>query len=142
MTAIIGNRFKLAEYVRNTWHVTPKPEDEPKDLLDPKWWVHVSQNLKAGDRIEAFAETREWYAEGVVLDAGVWGAKIALTLGPVKLANDAVVEAPEEYAVQWGGPSAKWRVVRVADKTVLRDQLGSKEEAASYIKSHRKAMAA
>ncbi len=140
--AILANRFKSAEYVRQTWHITPRTEDTPDSLLDPKYWVHVSRNLKAGDRIEALVETREWLVEAIVLDAGTWGAKLAFVVGPIKLVNDAAIDAPEEYEVKWAGPSAKFRVIRKSDNKVLKEECQSKEEASTWIRSHRNAMAA
>jgi len=139
---ILANRFKQAEYVRQAWHISPRPEDAPEAMLDPKYWVHVSKNMKPGDRIEAIAESREWLVDAVVLDAGSWGAKVAFILGPVKLANDAKIEAPDEYEVKWAGPSAKFRVVRKTDNKVLKDECQTKEEAATWIKNHRVSMAA
>lgn len=140
--ALLNNRFKLSEHVRQFWHVTPRPEDAPESLLDPKWWVHVARNLKVGDRIEVLAENREWFAEAICLDAGVWGAKVAFTHGPMKLTNDATIEAPDEYEIKWAGPSAKFRVIRKKDNKVLKDECQTKEEAASWVKSHKNAMAA
>lgn len=139
---ILANRFKSADYVRQSYHVTPRLEDTPEALLDPKYWVHVSSKLKAGDRIEVLPETREWYAEAIVIDSGTWGAKLAYVLGPVKLANEATVDAPEDYDVKWAGPNVKFRVIRKSDNRVLKDGCQTKEEAASWIKSHRNAMAA
>lgn len=140
--AVLGNRFKAAEFVRNVWHVTPVAGDTPETLLDPKWWVHVQRQLKVGDKIEVLAETREWYAECLVLDTGIWGAKVSFTVQPVALVNEARVEAPEDYEVKWAGPHAKHRVIRKSDNVVLKDGCATKEEAASWIKSHRQAMAA
>lgn len=139
---LIANRFKLAEYVRQVWHITPRPEDGPDCLSDPGWYAHVSRQMKRGDKIEVEAEDGSWYAEGKVMDTGSFGAKVALTLGPVKLTNDAVIEAPDEFEVKWAGPHAKYRVVRRTDNKVLKDQCQTQEEAATWIKSHRKAMAA
>lgn len=140
--AIISKHLKLAEHVRQTWHVTPRTGDSPKDLLDPKYWVHVSRLLKPGDKIEALPETREWYAEAIVLSAGQFGAKVAFTLDPVKLENSAETEVPEEYDIKWAGPSVKWRVTRKSDGQVIREDLQSREEATAWVKSHTKAMAA
>jgi hypothetical protein len=140
--AIISKHLKLAEHVRQTWHVTPRTGDGPKDLLDPKYWVHVARNLKPGDKIEVLSEAREWYAEAVVLSAGQFGAKVAFTLDPIRLENSAETEEPEGYEVKWAGPSVKWRVIRKSDGQIVREDLQSREEAATWIKSHAKAMAA
>jgi hypothetical protein len=140
--AILSKHMKLAEHVRQCWHITPRLEDTPADILDPKYWVHVSRNLKPGDKVEVLAETREWYAEGIVLEAGSFGAKIAFTVEPLRLTNDAKVEQADEYEIKWAGPSAKYRVIRKKDNQVLKDQCQSQEEAASWIKSHKNAMAA
>ncbi|PAQ00908.1 hypothetical protein LRP31_25465 [Mesorhizobium mediterraneum] len=140
--ALLSKHMKLAEHVRQVWHVTPRPEDGADCITDPLWWVHVSRLLKPGDKIEVLSENREWYAEGIVLDAGIWGAKVALTHGPMTLANEAKVEPADEYEIKWAGPSAKFRVIRKKDNRVLKEECQSKEEAAAWVKSHRNAMAA
>lgn len=140
--ALLNNRFKLAEHVRQYWHVTPRPEDSPEEMLDPMYWVHVARNMKIGDRIEAVAETREWFAEAIVLDVGSWGAKISFIHGPVKLTNDAEIAAPDEYDIKWAGPTAKFRVIRKSDNKVLKEGNETKEAAAQWVKGHKMAMAA
>lgn len=140
--AILANRFKPAEHLRTAYHVTPRIGDTPESLLDPKYWVHVSRVLRGGDRIEVLAETREWFAEAIVVDAGVWGAKIAYVVGPVRLTNDAEVELPDELEIKWAGPAVKFRVIRKVDNLVLKDGCQTKEEAAAWIRNHRTAMAA
>lgn len=142
MAAFLINRMKQAEMARNLWHVSPRPEDGPECLLDPKWWVNAVPRLRAGDKIEVLAETGEWYAECVVMSTGTFGAKVAVTLGPVKLQNEAAIEQADDYEIKWAGPHAKYRVIRRKDMTVLKDQCQTQEEAASWVKSHRKAMAA
>lgn len=141
-TAILNNRMQSAEYARNSWHVTPATGDKPDELLDPKYWVHVCKSLKACDRIEVLSEDRTWYGEAIVLDAGTWGAKVAWSVGPVPLVNSATVESVEDFEVKWAGPSARYRVIRKADGRVLKEQCQTQEEATTWIKSHRKAMAA
>jgi hypothetical protein len=141
--ALIGNRFKPAEYIRQSWHATPSADDTPESILDPKWWVHVGRQMKAGDRIEILPETHDWYAEAIVIDAGnTWGAKVAFVLGPVRLANDAAVEQSPDFEVKWAGPNAKFRVLRKSDNAVVKDNCQTREEAESWVKSHRKALAA
>jgi hypothetical protein len=141
--ALIANRFKPAEFVRASWHATPSADDTPETVMEPKWWVHVGRQMKSGDRIEILPETHAWYAEAVVIDSGdTWGAKIAFVLGPVALVNEAVIEQSPGFEVKWGGPNARFRVVRESDKTVLKENFQTREEAESWVKSHRKALAA
>lgn len=139
---ILSSRLRLAEHARQNYHASPRADDKPEDVLDPKYWVHVAGRLRAGDKIEMLWESGTFYAEAVVLDAGQYGAKIAFTMEPVSLVNDAKVEEPEGFEVAWAGPHAKWRVTRVADKAVLKDQIASKEDGLAWVRAHRKAMAA
>lgn len=140
--ALLSKHMRLAEHARQCWHVTPRLEDGPDCISDPTWWVHVSRLLQPGAKVEVLAENREWYAEGIVMEAGTFGAKVALTLGPIKLVNEAVVEQADEYEIKWAGPSAKYRVIRKKDNRVLKEECQTKEEAVTWIKSHKNAMAA
>jgi len=140
--ALLGKSLKESVHARQSFFITLRPEDGPEVLLDPKFWVHVSKRLKPGDHIEVLAETMEWAADLIVREAGDFGAKVAFYHGPVKLANDAAIDAPEEFEVKWAGPSAKFRVIRKADNKVLREEFPSKEDAATWLKNHRTALAA
>lgn len=142
MTPILPGKIKEASFPRNAWHIPAKASDDPRDLLDPKYWVHVSRMLRGGDKIEILAETNEWYAEAIVLDSGAYGAKIAYVVGPIRLTNEAEIDVPEDYEIKWSGPHTKFRVIRKSDNKMLRDQFTSKEEASSWVRAHRQAMAA
>lgn len=140
--AILAGRFKQAEYVRNVWHASPAQGVKPDALMDPAYWIHIRHLLKAGDRIEVLCEAGEWYAEAIVLDAARYGARIAWTRDPVDLAPATPDDIPAEFAVLWSGPHTKWRVIRAADKSVVKDGLESKAAGTQWVVSHLKAMAA
>jgi hypothetical protein len=140
--AILSKRVRQADQVRNIWHVTPMPENTAVDLLKPEYWVHVQRYMRRGDRLEILAEDLSWYAEAVVLDTGAYGARIAFTVDPVHLANESKVEVSDEFEVKWAGMHAKWRVLRASDRTVLVENLATKDDALRWIVNHRKVLAA
>lgn len=136
------NGLMLAEAKRNVYRVHLFPDVKPEDLLDPGFWVHVGPQLRLDDRIEVVGADRQWFGEVMVLEVGkgaAGGARVAYINGPLPLSNDAVVAKPADHEVRWGGPNAKWRVVRVKDKSVLAEMLDTKEAGAAWITEHLKA---
>lgn len=140
--SILSKSIKLAEHVRQCYSACPASGVGPEDILDPKYWVHVSANLRPGDKIEILPEDSEWYAELIVLNAGRFGAKVAFILEPVMLSASETVADNDEFDVRWSGPHSKFRVVRMADKSVIKDGFQTKEEGETWLKSHVQAMAA
>ncbi|RWB98856.1 MAG: hypothetical protein EOQ56_19165 [Mesorhizobium sp.] len=132
----------VAEAKRAVYRVHLFPDVNPEDLLDPGFWVHVGPQLRVDDRIEVVGADRAWFGEVMVLEVGKGasgGARVAYIVSPVALTNNAVVAKPADHEVRWGGPNAKWRVVRIKDKTVLAEMLDSKEEGAAWISENLKA---
>lgn len=130
------NGLQQAESKRYVYRITATADWTPEALLDPAFWVHVSRTLRVDDRIEVIAHDRSWFGEVTVLEVGVGGlggARVAYIIGPVELQNAAVVLKPAEFEPRWGGPNAKWQVVRVKDCLVLKSGLETKEEAGALI---------
>lgn len=138
--ALPVNGLQQAETKRNTYRV--QIGDKPEDLLVPAWWNHVCTKLRVDDMVEAMALDRSWYGVVTVLEVGKGaegGARVAYVLGPTKISNAAEVGKQAEHEARWGGPAAKWTVVRSKDKLVMKGGFESREEAGSWIADNLKA---
>lgn len=139
------SRMQLAEHRRQIWHIVPEHGTALTDLLNPAYWSHISRQMKPTDRIEVSAEDGSYFAELIVIDAGLQFAKVAV-LREVKLET---TESPEASAaimkghkVEWSGPHTKFRVLRESDRKVLKDGFGNRSDANAWLAGHAKAMAA
>lgn len=138
------SRLVLAEHRRNLWCVDVDIGVKPEDLVSLNYWAHISQYLKAGDRIEAQAEDGTWIAELLVRDSGVNWAKVALLRK-----HDLGEFSPEKrgvllpgHTVAYAGTHVLWRVVRDVDKKVLKDKLKNEGDAYAWLASYAKQIAA
>jgi hypothetical protein len=136
------SRFQLAEHRRQIWHIVPEHGTALAELLTPAYWSHVSRQMRPSDRIEVNAEDGSFFAELVVIDAGLQFAKVAL-LREAKLEG---VEASQTslpgHKVEWSGPHTKFRVVRESDRKVLKDGFTTRADAGTWLSNHAKALAA
>lgn len=138
--AIFQNQFREASYFRNVWCATVEHGVEPEDLFAPEFWAHVAGNLKPGDRIEVMPDSREWYAELMVMDAG----KLYARVKPMRLVmfTEAAKTSDADFSVVWKGPAAKWCVVRTADSAIMYRDMSSKDAAEAKLAEHKQPKAA
>lgn len=132
---ILSSNLKLAEFGRNVWLVTPEAGVTPEELAKPEAWVHVSKNLKAGDRIEVVAADGTWFAELFVRSAVGVGVKL-FTLRVVHF-DGVAAKAPaqkddEEFEIKFAG-AAKWRGIRKSDGAVMVEGMASREAVKTWL---------
>lgn len=130
---ILSSNFKQAEFHRNVWSVTPEQGTTPEELAKSEAWVHVSKNLKAGDRIEAVAVDGSWFAEFFVRSVEGVNVKV-FPLRVVHFDAKAPAQKDEEseFTIKWAGAS-KWRGLRKSDGAVLIEGLASKEDVKAWL---------
>jgi hypothetical protein len=136
------NGLRAAESKRVVYRIDLTADDKAEDLLLPEFWVHVSRQMRVDDRIEVMAYERKWYAELTVLEVakgGNGGARVAYIVAPVALTNLAEVEKPATHEIRWGGPKGQWQIVRLADKTVVKGGLATKDAGAEWLSDFLKA---
>lgn len=138
--ALVENRMTLAETTRRVWLVHAPVDTEPEDLLSPAFWAHNAARFTQLDAIEVWAEDMSWYAELRVLDSGNNWAKVHC-----KEVHRLQALVPERTAtllaghtVKWGGPYAKWRVIRDVDQHVLKDKLANESDGYAWLASYGK----
>lgn len=140
VTQLAPRRMQLAEHARQVWHITPE-KDTPLDaVLEPKYWAHVSMQMKPGDHIEVLAEDGTWFAELIAIDPGRLYCKVALLRKAVLEKVDVEGGELAGLQIRHRGALKKWCVIREND--VIQAELGSKEAARAWALEHLKAMAA
>lgn len=117
-----------------------------EDLLDHSYWLDQSREAKYGDEIRCVFEDG---SGRVVLDVIEQrenvGLKVCLIANYSYASKESSPEMPsphDDYAVEWGGPVHKWRVVRIKDRAVVEKGFTLREEAQTALKSHQRVMAA
>ena len=142
MTQLATARIQAAEQMRNIWFVTPEHDTPFESILDPKYWAHVSWQFKPRDRIEVDAEDGSYFAELIVLDAGRLFAKVAVLRKHEFAKADVTGEEDSGFEVKWAGRHSKWRVIRKADKAVLKEGFEDKQAGLVWVAGHMRSIAA
>lgn len=143
MHQIVSSRVKLAEHVRQFWHVTTPEGVSVEDIVRPGFWAHVVRQLRPLDRIEVISETGEFFADLLVEKVATGN----VTVTPLNVVRRDAAPAEtgvelEDYRIEWKGPHHKFAVVRKADNAKLIDGLSPKSAAVKWAQDHSKAMAA
>lgn len=132
MAHIIPSKLKLAEHARNVYRITATSGQDIELFRDPVSWAHLAHLLKAGDKVEVFAEDRTWYAEGIVTSVKTAAATIEFYV--VEQFGKAEPQGNKDdgkpYYIKFAG-QAKWRVIRKEDEEVMEGNIQTKEEALS-----------
>lgn len=140
---ITQNRFEQAEFVRAIHFATPDEGTTPEDVLKPEYWAHVASQLRPGSRIEVVPEDGAWFGEYYVAASSRNWAKV-VPLRVVELASK--IETPilegAKHAITWGGQLQKYRIVRLSDKTVIKQGFATKAEAEKGLADYELALAA
>jgi len=137
-------RRKLAEFVRNEHVVIAHATNTPQDILQPEYYAHVSDQLKARDRITVWADNMTWMAEIVVLEVGKGWAKvhpINLVEFDVAASIKGLTYEREGYRVAHRGEFSQWSVIRIADSEVVSENHGTQGGAVDWLENHLKAQA-
>lgn len=137
----VGELHTPAENRRNVHLAVIPAATDPKDILTPIYWSHHARIFHTFDVIECV------WADGSrevllrVLFANSVEAHVSPMGAVVKHGRDSV-NSNDPYEVAWAGPSAKWRVTRRTDKSVIKDGFATKEMADDYRREHQKVVPA
>lgn len=136
MPKLIQPQLREAEFKRTIWTATPQAGTVKDEIIKPEFWVHVANKLKIGDRVEVSPESGEWLAEVIVRATGDGGPAVHI----LHFHSFAAAELPSgsDYEVKYAGASAKWRVIRKADRHVLVDGLQTREAAENWLANNSK----
>lgn len=138
-------RLKARQYVSQDWQIVPEYGTTIEEVLCPEFYTNIAKKFSPTDIIEVVAEDLSWTARLMVVEVGKLWAKVAL-IYKVDLTADQEVTAVKgdltNYEVKYRGPHLKFCVVRLSDKSPIKEQCGSKEEAVRWLNDHLKAIAA
>lgn len=125
--------FAPREAKQGDWFIRAPDGCRAKDLIDPVFWAHVAKRLNALDEITAVAHDGSWFAKLLVTFSDTREVRVLL-LQQWQLENGDVTEdATGSYEVNWGGPAAKFRVIRRADRKVMQEGFPTREKATEYM---------
>lgn len=143
ITPIPRSRLSIADQGRLIHVAYAERGTTKEDLLDPEYWKMVAPQLNPNDRIEVYCEAQEFFGIFIVMQRGQNAAIVRnlewydLTKG--RQATMPTGDPSQDYEVKWGNMHTKWRVLRVSDGAVIKDQcpdeLTAEREKADYIKA-------
>jgi len=133
-------RFGLAEYKRNIWHVVAELGTEPDDVMVPAYWAHVAEQFKPFDEIRVTIDDGAWVLYLLVTSCDRNWAKV-FKLAFHELMDDMSAPAKSiRHEVAWKGPHLKWCVVRVSDGAKVSEGHADKTAAAAWMSEHERAI--
>lgn len=138
MKKLPSSRFKLADYKRNEFRVSPEHGTTLEDIQKPEFWSHVAAHLAPFDTIEVIPEDGSFYAELLVITSGKQFATLKLLRhveldgNSAKAAKDDTPALHPDYRVEWAGVGEKHRVVR-ADGEVMEKGFQKKTDAEAWL---------
>lgn len=133
-----GQRFFQSQHHAHRVHVArPRYGESLDDVLSPGYWIHQASLMRADDFVEVLPEGMEWYAKLVVIDASALSVKVKV-LDHKSLVSQAVKAEPAG-AYKADRVGRWWRVIRVADQSVMKSGLTEEAEALGWIKENTEA---
>lgn len=133
--------IKGTEFAQNFHTVTPHEGFTREDALNPMSWGHVAKRLRPMDEIRICPMDGSFYARYLVLFSDKSQAMLKELEYHQLDALDPKTVPVSEHEVQWKGTAAKFAVVRIADKEIIRSGFANKAEATAWMQAnlHQKA---
>lgn len=133
-------RFKLAQHERVERAVTVEAGTPIEAILDPAYWTHVASQLSPYDHIEVRCDDSAWWALVLVVMTGPRSAIVQILLHVKIDVNTNVDLYADRYKVDWHGPHAKFCVVRLSDKSTMKDGFMTRSQAQKWIMDNSKTL--
>lgn len=103
--------------------VTPDARTSREDLLLAEYWANIAAKLTPGARIEAHWQDGSAYGEYYVRrKEGSYVEVFELSYIKFPTMGELPKALLQHFKVDFAGPNALWRVIRLSDKKVLRDK--------------------
>lgn len=118
--ALMPQRRALAEHAIRHHVVTVEDASHPEDFEKPEFWSLVANQLQIGDHIEVRDDAMTFWAEYLVTACDATWAKTQC-LRKVKLDAEVGKEISSEFKVEYKGPHKKHCVIRVSDKSIVKE---------------------
>lgn len=114
--------------------VTPDPRTHREDLLLGEYWANIAAKLAPGARIEAHWQDGSAYGEYYVRrKSGNFVEVFELLYVKFPGMSDMPKNLPN-YKVEFAGPAALWRVIRISDKRVMKDRFTDEFTAYAWLR--------
>lgn len=147
--ALMQDKLKQADYVRNLFAVTLPFGIKFEEVLNPEYWAHTASKLHPTDRIEIMDEEGTYFAEVMVISCAKNWAKVSVLR--FNELSEAIPEAKaegvkgiedrkNEFKIDWTQAS-KARVIRISDRQVIQENFPSKADAEKWLVSYLTSMA-
>jgi hypothetical protein len=128
---------KLAESTNNTWRAVVPRGTTREDLLVSDLWSVMAHNFLSYDRINIVSETREFFAELLVIDAGRgYCSLVELSFTPLPAIIVANNDVPSNHSIEHCGPEKLYIVRRLSDGVILGEGFPSRDAALAHLISH------
>ena len=134
------NRLQRQEQYFGQYAVVLSDGVDLDAAMKPEYLSHVGARLKPFDTIRFMAEDGSFYADTVVAAAGQGFAKLVLVNLVPMVVEASAVDEPIAF-VKWGGPHAKFTVIRTSDKEKLKDGFAEKADAEKYAADYARTVA-
>ena len=134
--------LSLTEHTQNLYTVKAPVGTTREEVLESVFWGHVARKLSPMSEIRIMPKDGAWYGVYLVLYADNLNVSIKELqhyiledVDPADLDSDA-------FFIEWGSPAVKFRVIRKADNSVMKDQLKTKNDAIKWMADNLKSAAA
>ena len=136
------SRCMFGDFARNTHTAIVPAGTDFETVCRPEFWANVTR-LAVGDIIQVSTDDRAWFAELFVLGKARNSATVAVLREPLQLVAAFKPEAgAKHFDVQFSGAHGKWRVIRLSDKNVVKDQFETQGEARKWLDQYERLVAA
>ena len=129
--------FELAEFRVQQFVCYPPAGVQITDVLKPDFWRFVAKDFNPFDEMTVQAEDNSYWAKLLILDATKTSANVLmqtyLDLSGSQLGGGFASVEMDGYLINWSGSQTKWRVQRISDNTVLKDNLDNVTAGRTYV---------
>lgn len=126
-----SKHFWSGQAAHNTYVARPRYEDSLQDVLKPEYWRNHCGLLRNDDFIDVLPEGNEWYARLLVINADRFAAKVKVLIHTSLCDQVEHKESSAGFKVDRAG--RWWRVIRIADQSVVKSGLNEEAEALAWI---------
>ena len=142
--ALNQDAIKPAEFVRNVFAVTLPIGTPFEEVTKPEFWAHTAAKFHPTDRVEIMDAECTYFAEAIVISCARNWAKLSVLrfneLSESKPHVSTNVAERDKFKVDWT-QNTKARVVRIADKQVIKEFVPSKADAEKWLTTYIDGMA-
>lgn len=132
------NRHQLFQYTNNRHFITAEEGTTPEDVCKPEFLAHIARKVRMYDEFIVVTDDGAFWMRLIALQAGPTWVRTKL-LEHVALKGEAAQVAADPmnpYEVTFKGPVRKWACLAKNDGRVIKEQMGSREEAEAFMRDY------